>query len=202
MKILSLNNIKTGLMASVVALSAVSCVDGSPRAQLSDKAKNNAIEYLTDEEYLQAESNSNHESPTYPNKLVNYWDSINTEYKVKRAYLEGAQMVRDSITGKYYQKPEYTMPLELDYGNYSNDSYRRFVKKIINEVAANVDAKTINQLIKNQPKIYSSEALLDNWINKKGWKALHFWNNIVSTGKQRKAFDDGANAERVKLNKE
>lgn len=201
MKILPLNNIKAGIMASVVALSAVSCAntDLTHQERLCDEAKNNAMEYLTGEEYLQAKTNNSMCSYAYPNKLVNYWDSINTEYKVKRAYLEGAQMIRDSIAGKDYKKPEYTMPVELN-NNYYNKSFMNLVDKLTYEVAANTDAKTIAQLIKNQPKIYDSEATSDWPSNRKGWIKLHFWNNIISIGKQLEAFNKGVDAEKTKLN--
>lgn len=197
MKIFSLNNIKTGLMASMVAISAVSCGGIASQEKLCEKAEKDAVEYLTGEEYLNAKKNAS-ATNSYSNKLVNYWDSINTEYKVQRAYLEGSQMVKDSVAGKDYVKPEYKMPERVADGIYIG--YKDLVRNIAAEVSSFTDGKTMKQLIDNQPEISDLEYYTDGF-SYKGYDALHYWNKVISIGKQREAFNKGADAERAKLNK-
>ena len=205
MKILSLSNIKTGLMAASLTLAATSCVNNS---KLCRNAENNAAQYLTGEEYYQAQTHYIYPSITNGNECVNYWDSLNTEYKVKRAYQEGAQMVKDSarygegfLTVKYPNAMPINNVINVDeeYSGYSQ--LEDLINKLKSEVAKNTDGHTFKKLIDNQPDVDQISYLDIKFPSENGFAKLHYWNQLLCAGKQRKAFNDGANAERAKLNK-
>lgn len=209
MKILSLSSLKTGLMATSLTLAATSCVDND---KLCKNAENNAAQYLTGEEYFQAQSKGKYifSSIAAANECVNYWDSLNTEYKVKRAYQEGAQMVKDSARyGEGYPAVEYpnAMPInniiEVDENYHGYSEVDDLIEELQREVAKNTDGQTLEKLITEQPNINDYVKNLETNVmpSKNGFVKLHYWNQLLCAGKQRKAFNDGANAERAKLNK-
>lgn len=199
---LSLNTIKIGAIASLLALSATSCLNG--QQSRCENAEAEASKYLTGEEYLRAKATADYSikpSIQNSNNLVDYWDNLNTEYKVQRAYLEGAQMVRDSVANHFYTKPDYNMPISSYIKVGKNGGWGELddlLKNVQRQVATNTDGLTIKKLLANQPVKCRSDYRRPIGS---GFAKLHYWNEIISVGKQREAFNNGANAERAKLNK-
>ena len=181
------------IIAPLVLMSAASCTD----IGTGKKAKENVIPNLSATELLEAENCiEKHPSASFiENDIeVAYWDSILTANKANQAYLLGGQMVRDSIAGKPFTKPEYKLKLDTII---NNNGYK-IIEETSTECAKYYNAEDFIKLRNNVP---------ENRVNKEFFtiesappNIVHYWNLINRTIAERKAFSDGANAERAKLN--
>ena len=109
-----IQNIKVYGLSGWLACSIASCEAGWLAEKALEESKKDALEtvdyknlpvhgyqkLLTGEEQV---SNSSWVLDSNI-KAIRYWDSIKTDALVKKAYLEGAQMVRDSIAKANLQK--------------------------------------------------------------------------------------------------
>lgn len=186
MKVLSISK---SLVVPCFLLLASGCTN-----EAEQKAKETATKYLTGTELLQAENNS-YKLPTVTdnqyNNQVLYWDSIVTAAKAKEAYIRGGQMVKDSLAGKDYRKPEYKMPIDT--------VVLQTIYEITNgleaECAKYYNANELLNLRNQKPKL--EQSLRES----SSPQVIHYWNLLTRTGEERKAFNAGAEAERAKLNK-
>lgn len=108
-------NIKIAGMSALLGLGASSCETGMHGQKALEEAKTSALETLDYKnlpikEYqrlLEGEKQARNNSLWAWDgnvKAIKYWDSIKTDALVKKAYQEGAQMVRDSITSANLKK--------------------------------------------------------------------------------------------------
>ncbi len=117
---MTLNNMKMGLVASTLALSAVSCKDRG----VVDTAKAEAKSYVSsvntfDTDRIAAYYAANGTRPELAGKVV-YWDSIVSLYKENEAYLAGKDYMLKKHNGDKKVKPQkypinfLTKDIELD----------------------------------------------------------------------------------------
>ena len=109
-----LQNIKVYGLSGLLACSTASCETGLHGKKALDESKKDALETvdyknLPVNEYdrlLTGEKQVSKSIWAWDNnvKAIRYWDSIKTDALVKKAYQEGAQMVRDSIAKANLQK--------------------------------------------------------------------------------------------------
>lgn len=108
-------NIKIAGMSVLLGLGASSCESGLHGEKALEDVKMSALEIvdytnLPTKEYnrlLEGEKQARSNSLWVLDgnvKAIKYWDSVKTDALVKKAYLEGAQMVRDSITSANLKK--------------------------------------------------------------------------------------------------
>ena len=109
-----IQNIKVYGLSGLLACSTAACETGLHGKKVLDESKKDALETvdaknLPVNEYdrlLTGEKQVSKSIWAWDNnvKAIRYWDSIKTDALVKKAYQEGAQMVRDSITKANLQK--------------------------------------------------------------------------------------------------
>ncbi len=109
-----IQNIKTYGMSGLIACSSVSCQVGPHAQYILENSRKEALKTignnkLTPEEtkrLMDGEEKAVSSIWALDNNVLKskYWDSIRTEALVKKAYLEGAQMVRDSIAAVNLKK--------------------------------------------------------------------------------------------------
>ena len=124
---MTLNNMKMGLVASTLALSAVSCKDRG----VVDTAKAEAKPYVSsvntfDADRIASYYAANGTRPELAGKVV-YWDSVVSLYKEKEAYLAGKDYMLKKHNGDKKVKPQkypinfLTKDIELDGSQILND---------------------------------------------------------------------------------
>lgn len=108
-------NIKIAGMSALLGLGASSCETGMHGQKALEAVKSSALETvdyknLPTKEYhrlLEGEKQAKNNCLWAWDgnvKAIKYWDSIKTDALVKKAYQEGAQMVRDSINSANLKK--------------------------------------------------------------------------------------------------
>ena len=180
---LRINTIRTGVVAAAMA-ALTSCAD----AGIAEKAKQNAIPYLSAKELLEAEKTaSTLDGSTDAGYVhqVTYWDSILAEHKIKDAYYDGKKYAIDAYNGLNPEKKEY--PLSLSKPMFEVNAYDVIVIKenLKNQVAEYLSAKEFNNLRDNEPSSLRDFGNVDFFNDAK------FWNDIRNTFRQREAFDKG-----------
>lgn len=187
---MNISAISKTLIAPIVLLGATACTN----LKSGEKAKSEALQYLSATELLKAEEqakNIPHQNDCSNNREILYWDSILTANKAKEAYQKGSQMYKDSLEGKDFEKTEYKMPLDTII----NDGSNTILKNLRMQCAKYYTASEFNELRNNVPDdIGINLWLTDNYSPNR----VHFWNLITRCGKQRKAFEEGMQAERNK----
>lgn len=186
---MKIKQISAGILGACMVVGVGSC---EHKATLS-KPREELKKYITPEELRKADEtiwqlpNSN----KIFSPRIAYWDSLLIESKIKKAYLDGAQMVKDSAAGKEYNKPNFELP--FDKKVYSSGVVLR--RNIMRELSQTMSARELGELVKNEPPL-SSDFVSDNSPNK-----VHYFYQLLSAAKQKEAFNQGANAERTKFNK-
>ena len=184
---MNVKQISYGLLGSLMTLGVCTgCVD----EQYSEKAKAQAVKYLKGDELLKAErfANQQYNSDNISGKAVTYWDSLLTEAKAKQAYLEGQQLIRDSIKGIHHRKTKFNAPLDTIITNDIIDSPRE-------EYAKYVSAEEFINARNNAPDDYDVKLGYNDFAG-----STHYWNLITMAGRQQEAFNKGMADERAKLN--
>lgn len=108
-------NIKIAGMSVLLGLGASSCKSGLNGEKALEEVKMSALEIvdytnLPTKEYNRLLKGEEQVKNKYLWALdsnveaIKYWDSVKTDALVKKAYLEGVQMVRDSITSANLKK--------------------------------------------------------------------------------------------------
>lgn len=162
---------------SILAGTVASCSE----TKYEDKAKSQAVKYLNGDELLKAErfANRQYNSDNISGKAVTYWDSLITEAKAKQAYLEGQQLIRDSIKGIHHRKTKFNAPLDTIITNDIIDSPRE-------EYAKYVSAEKFINARNNAPDDYDVKLGYNDFAG-----STHYWNLITLAGKQNEAYQKG-----------
>lgn len=180
---LRVNTIKTGVVAAAMA-ALTSCAD----AGIAEKAKQNAIPYLTAKELLEAEKTaSTLDGSTDAGYVhqVTYWDSILAEHKIKDAYYDGKKYAIDAYNGLNPEKKEYPLSLSKPMFEVNAHDVIAIKENLKNQVAEYLSAKEFNNLRDNEPSSLRDFGNVDFFNDAK------FWNDIRNTFRQREAFDKG-----------
>ena len=180
---LRVNTIKTGVVAAAMA-ALTSCAD----AGIAEKAKQNAIPYLTAKELLEAENTvkiiDGSVDAGYVHQ-VTYWDSILAEHKIKDAYYDGKKYAIDAYNGLNPEKKEYPLSLSKPMFEVNTSDVTVIIENLKNQVAEYLSAKEFNNLRDNEPSSLRDFGNVDFFNDAK------FWNDIRNTFRQREAFDKG-----------
>ena len=180
---LRINTVKTGVLAAAMA-ALTSCAD----AGIAEKAKQNAIPYLTAKELLEAENTvkiiDGSTDAGYVHQ-VTYWDSILAEHKIKDAYYDGKKYAIDAYNGLNPEKKEYPLSLSKPMFEVNAHDVTVIKENLKNQVAEYLSAKEFNNLRDNEPSSLRDFGNVDFFNDAK------FWNDIRNTFRQREAFDKG-----------
>ncbi len=180
---LRVNTIKTGVVAAAMA-ALTSCADSG----IAEKAKQNAIPYLTAKELLEAENTvktiDGSTDAGYVHQ-VTYWDSILAEHKIKDAYYDGKKYAIDAYNGLNPEKKEYPLSLSKPMFEVNAHDFTVIKENLKNQVAEYLSAKEFNNLRDHEP------GLLRDFGNVDFFNDAKFWNDIRNTFRQREAFDKG-----------
>ena len=189
---LRVNTIKTGVVAAAMA-ALTSCAD----AGIAEKAKQNAIPYLTAKELLEAENTvkiiDGSADAGYVHQ-VTYWDSILAEHKIKDAYYDGKKYAIDAYNGLNPEKKEYPLSLSKPMFEVNAHDFTVIKENLKNQVAEYLSAKEFNNLRDNEPGSLRDYGKVDFFNDAK------FWNDIRNTFRQRGAFDKGVKDAKDSLN--
>ena len=156
-----------------------------------NNAKAKAIKYLSGDELLKAErfARQQDNSDQYNGEGITYWDSLLIEAKAKQAYLEGQQLIRDSINGIHHRKAKYKAPLDTIMKSDIIESPK-------NEYAKYVSAEEFLKARNNAPQ-ESGVNFANNLVG-----STHYWNLITLAGRQNEAYQKGmADARKELANK-
>ncbi len=181
--------VSLGILFSAALIGFASCQN---KKEVTKNSKEKAMNYLSGKELFLAQEYAK-KQPSGDASLssqVNYWDSLNIEAKSKKAYIEGSQMIRDSIDGKEFSKPEYNIKLDTII----NENPEVLVYNLEKEYATGNDITSIEYYRQklSAPKRY-------NWTtDSSSPNEVHYWNLITLAGKQADAFKKGAEDERKK----
>ena len=182
---MQIRKISFGLIGGLMMSGAfMSCSDDS----YVNKAKEEAVEYLSGDELLRAERFAREQriSDKYSAQAVAYWDSLLIEAKSKEAYLKGQQVIKDSVAGNFFRKEKYRPQLDTIIAQNLFDNLKK-------EYAKYSTAKEFIKARDNAPSetrtYYYSESPYQT----------HYWNLITSTGKQKTAYQKGMNDARKEL---
>ena len=172
---------------SMLAGTVASCSD----TKYENKAKAQAVKYLSGDELLKAErfANQQYNSDNISGKAVTYWDSLLTEAKAKQAYLEGQQLIRDSIKGIHHRKTKFNASLDTIITNDIIDSPRE-------EYAKYVSAEEFINARNNAPDDYDVKLGYNDLVG-----STHYWNLITLAGKQNEAYQKGMADARKEISK-
>jgi len=170
------------------ALMAAS-LTGCTEPKFENKAKEMAVKYLRGDELLRAERFASQQPnyDKYNGEAVAYWDSLLIAAKAKEAYLRGLQVIKDSADGKFFRKEKFKAQLDTIC---SDD----LIDDLINEYAKYTNAEEFIKARESAPGSYVSGA----YNNKAA--STHYWNLIISSGKQKEAYQKGIAAARKDLN--
>ena len=187
MKVKTISNFMLGLSLAASSVMLSGCVE----KKYEDNAKLKAAKYLTGDQLLKAERMSRMQNGTSWHALpvTEYWDSLLTEAKVKRAYLEGQQLIKDSADGKFFRKPKLSVNFDTIITETCLD------ERLKSESASMVSAEEFINCRNNEPKYYSSAAIVLENPN-----VVHYWNYITEKYRIHEAFKDGMKAERKIVN--
>ena len=160
----------------------ISCTDDS----YLNNAKKESVKYLNGNDLLKAERHAKRQKDSERPKssTVNYWDSLLIEAKAQEAYVKGRQYVQDSVNGKIYRKEKYIPKLDtlIEY-----NFYNRLPEEYARYVSAEEFLKARENVPENNLFIYDSPY------------QVHYWNLITQAGRQREAYNRGAEDMRQKL---
>lgn len=186
---MKIKQISAGVLGACMVVGVGSC---EHKATLS-KPREELKKYITLEELKKADETMWQLSDGYNaySPRIAYWDSILVEAKAQKAYVDGVQMVKDSVSGKKYNKPDFELP--FDKKVYGSGTFLRH--SIMRELSKTIPTSELNELEKKEPPL-SSDFVNDNSPSK-----VHYFYQLLSVAKQKEAFEKGANAERIKIQK-
>ena len=172
---------------SMLAGTIASCYD----TKYEDKAKAQAVKYLSGDELLKAErfARQQYNSDQYNGEAIAYWDSLLVEAKAKQAYLEGQQLIRDSVNGIHHRKAKYKAPLDTIMTNDIIGNPRK-------EYAKYVSAEEFLKSRNNAPNDYDVKLGYNNLVG-----STHYWNLITLAGRQNDAYQKGMADARKEISK-
>lgn len=184
---MNVSKVTYGFIASTLMAASLG---GCTEPKYENKAKEQAVKYLRGDELLKAErfARQQYNSDQYNGEAITYWDSIVTEAKVKEAYIQGQQFVKDSIKGIYHRKTKYKAPLDTVM---TND----IIETPKNEYAKLVSAEDFIKARNNAPNDYGAN-FANNLVG-----STHYWNLITLAGRQKEAYNQGMADARKELNK-
>lgn len=186
---MNIKQVSYGLIgATLIAASFSSCTED----KYENNAKTKAVKYLKGDELLKAErfAQQQYNSDQYNGEAVTYWDSLLTEAKVKQAYLEGQQLIKDSVNGIHYRKAKYKAPLDTVMTSDIINSLR-------NEYARLTSGEEFIKARNNAPDDNSTKLGYNNKVG-----STHYWNLITLAGRQNEAYQSGmADARKELANK-
>ena len=185
---MNVNAVKTGFLGSVFAIAAVSC--DSPQERGRQEIRNKALPYLSGKEVYLTDSISKGYSGSYGSAnspRIVYWDSIIADGKAKEAYSKGFQMIRDSAAGKEVIRPEYTMPINQRISRNAN----KIVENLKQEAASMRNGEEFNKLLEKEPNL--------DFVSLISPRYVHYYGLLIRTGKEREAFNKGAEDARKEL---
>ncbi len=161
---------------SMLAGTIASCSD----TKYEDKAKAQAVKYLKGDELLKAErfARQQYNPDQYNGNAIVYWDSLLIETKAKQAYIEGQQLIRDSVNGIHYRKTKYKAPLDTVMTSDIIESPK-------SEYAKYVSAEKFLESRNNAPQ-GTGVNFANNLVG-----STHYWNLITLAGKQNEAYQKG-----------
>lgn len=172
---MNIRRISYGLVAAATMLAGGTSCNYSYR----DKAKADAIKYLNAKELIQAEHYAS-QQPSYEkesSERVAYWNSILASDKAQEAYALGRQMVKDSVEGKNFERPDYTIKLDTII------NHEKLISDIKNKVAEYHTAEEFNEYKENEPNNFHFMQLPNQ---------THYWNLIANQGLCKEEFEKGA----------
>lgn len=172
---------------SMLAGTVASCSD----TKYENKAKAQAVKYLSGDELLKAErfARQQYNSDQYNGEAIAYWDSLLVEAKAKQAYLEGQQLIRDSVNGIHHRKAKYKAPLDTIMTNDIIGNPRK-------EYAKYVSAEEFLKSRNNAPNDYDVKLGYNNLVG-----STHYWNLITLAGRQNDAYQKGMADARKEISK-
>lgn len=185
---MNIRKLSYGLIGATFLASAfVSCSN----TKYADKAKDEAVKYLSGDELLKAERFARQQTnyDIYSGEVLSYWDSLLIEAKSKEAYTKGQQLIKDSINGIHYRKEKYKLPLDtiIDESN--------IIESAKNEYAKYTNAQEFVNARNNEPKA-AFFTIPNNMVG-----TTHYWNLITISSKQKEAYKKGMADARKELNK-
>lgn len=172
---MNIRHISYGLIAAATMLAGGTSCNYSYR----DKAKADAMKYLSGTELIQAEHYAS-QQPSYEkesSERIAYWNSILANDKAQEAYALGRQMVKDSVEGKNYERPDYTPKLDTII------TQENLVDNIKSEVAEYHTAEEFKEYRENEP---------NNFHFTQRPNQTYYWNLISTQGLCKEAFEQGA----------
>lgn len=185
---MNIRKLSYGLVGVTLLAAALTSCNNTKYA---DKAKDEAVKYLSGDELLKAERFARQQInyDKYSGEVLSYWDSLLIEAKSKEAYAKGQQLIKDSINGIHYRKDKFKLPLDtvIDDNN--------IIENAKNEYAKYTNAKEFINARNNEPK----RTFFNIPNNLTG--TTHYWNLITTSGKQKEAYQKGMADARKELNK-
>ena len=182
-------NIKKISYVGIVGLSMLAgAITSCNETKYENNAKAKAIKYLNGDELLKAErfARQQYNSDQYDGEEIAYWDSLLIEAKAKQAYLEGQQLIRDSVNGIHYKKVKYKAPLDTVMTS-------NIIEGSKNEYAKYVSAEEFLKARNNVPH-ESGVNFANNLVG-----STHYWNLITLAGRQNEAYQKGMADARTEL---
>ena len=154
-----------------------------------NKAKSQAVKYLNGDELLKAErfARQQYNSDQYNGEAIAYWDSLLVEAKSKQAYLEGQQLIKDSVNGIHHRKAKYKAQLDTVMPSNIIENSRK-------EYAKYVSAEEFINARNNAPKDRGRKF----GYNERA-ASTHYWNLITLAGRQNEAYKKGMSDARKEL---
>jgi len=194
-----MNTIKVAPLAILIAGATNACVEVG--VNYRTQSQSNAAKYLSGKEFLDAKKHViennlyNATSKSFGlEEEVYYLDSLLTEAKAKEAYFKGMQMVKDSVDGKPYHRPEFKIPVDTTFENISpkDDGYTR---AILDELAEYKTGREMEEIIKEMPG-----TIHGRWETECP-ELIHYFNTLASIGAQKEAFNKGVDAQKALMEK-
>ena len=178
---INLNTVKTGILATSVALATASCRD----RVVVDKVKEEALRYIPELGVVDANRSAAFYSATGTNPeladKVYYWDSISSQVAIGKAYQDGKSYALRKYNGDKTAKPNQ---YRIDYNTRDIEKNGSLILKKLR--LANSAAKSSGESL----RMRSKEP--DYSVNSASTPSeIVFWNGITTAYKCREAFKKG-----------
>lgn len=182
---MNIKKVSYGLMGAAMMAGVLSSCTNT---YYVDKAKAQAVKYLSGDQLLKAERYANKQMnyDTEDGESIAYWDSLLIEAKTKEAYAKGQQLVRDRANKVFNREEKYKLPLDTIFPH-------TVVENSKNEYAKYSNAEDFIKARDNAPKGAN--------VNNDYAASTHYWNLITMAAKQQEAYEKGIADEKNKLAK-
>ena len=179
MKVNAFSNLLLGTILTVGAGSIASCTYNN----YDKNAKKEAMQYLNEFEQKQAERASLTQDKTnlHCTPVTVYWDQVLLREKIKQAYRDGLNYIKDSLNNNFSKDKEYKINLNQQYNSLKVN------EQIREELSEMLTTQEFNDILSNEPDEINKHRIALGCSPAE----IHYWDAIIMVNEQKNAYERG-----------